>query len=476
MNNQRIKLRWIIPVMLAVSSCKLPSVVETPANPGLPSNYTIPGDTNSSAEVKWRTFFNDPVLVQLIDTAINNNPEALIALQEIEIARSHIRAQKGKLFPSISAGIGAGFDKSARYTAEGAGNASTDITPGVEVPEPIGDYYGGFQAGWEADVWGKLRNYSKAAYAKYLGSVEGRNFVMTNLVAEVADTYYELLALDQQLEIVQKNIKLSEDELEIVRVQKEASKVTELAVKQFEAQVYNSKSKATEIKQEIQETENRLNYLLGKYTTTIPRNAEVFSNGVPQQVTAGLPSQLLNNRPDIRQAEMEMAAAKCEVKAAKAEFLPSFEIRAGIGYRAFKTSYLFDTPESVIYNLAGDLVAPLINRSAIKAEFNAAKAAQLQAMYEYQKAVLNAYAEVATEMNRMQNLQTVYDMKSQEVSTRMKAVDISRDLFNAARADYLEVLIAQQEALESQLEQVETKKMQFITSVHLYKALGGGWK
>ena len=476
MNTQRNKLRWIIPVMLTVSSCKLPSVVENPVNPGLPSNYAISADTNSSAEVKWKTFFNDPVLVQLIDSAINNNPEALIALQDIEIARSHIRAQKGRLFPAVTAGIGAGIDKSARYTAEGAGNASTDITPGVEVPEPINDYYGGFQAGWEADIWGKLRNYSKAAYAKYLGTVEGRNFVMTNLVAEVADTYYELLALDQQLDIVKKNIKLSEDELEVIKVQKEASKVTELAVKQFEAQVYNSQGKAAEIKQQIQETENRLNYLLGRYTQTIPRNAAAFNSNTPLQVTAGLPSQLLNNRPDIRQAEMEMAAAKCQVNAAKAEFLPSLEIRAGIGYRAFKTSYLFDTPESVIYNLAGDLVAPLVNRSAIKAEFNAAKAEQLQAMYEYQKSVLKAYAEVATEMNRMQNLQIVYDKKSQEVATRLKAVDISKDLFNAARADYLEVLIAQQEALASQLEQVETKKMQFITSVQLYKALGGGWK
>jgi NodT family efflux transporter outer membrane factor (OMF) lipoprotein len=432
-------------------------------------------DSSNSADIKWKDFFSDADLVALIDTALKNNLELLTTLQDIEIARNDVRAKRGLLFPTVNGAAGYSFEKVGRYTSQGAGDASAEITPGELVPEHLNDYFLGLQTSWEVDIWGKLRNSKKAALSKYLGTIEGKNFVVTNLVAEIANSYYELLALDNQLEIVRQTIKLQQDALEIVKVQKQASAVTELAVKQFEAQVLNSQSMEFDILQKITENENRINFLLGRYPQPIIRNKSTFTAQLPQ-IKGGIPSQLLRNRPDIKQAELELVAAKCDVKAAKAEFYPSLDITGLLGFQAFKTGYLFTTPQSLAYNIVGDLVAPLINRSAIQAEFNKAKAYQIQAMYEYQKAVLNGYVEVSNELSNMNNLSKSYDLKSKAVETLTTSIDISNDLFKSARANYLEVLTTQREALESRLELVEMRKQQYNAVTNVYKALGGGWR
>lgn len=194
-----------------------------------------------------------------------------------------------------------------------------------------------------------------------------------------------------------------------------------------------------------------------------------------QQIQVRIPSQLLVNRPDIKQAELELFATKCDVKAAQAEFYPSFTISDGIGFNAFKTSYLFTTPESLIYNLVSDLTAPLINRNAIKAEFNKANAIQIQAMYDYQKSILNAYVEVSNELSNIQNLEQFYILKGKEVQALSTAIEVSADLFKSARVDYFEVLMTQRDALESKLELIETKKNQFNAITNVYRALGGRW-
>jgi outer membrane protein TolC len=299
---------------------------------------------------------------------------------------------------------------------------------------------------------------------------------VTNLVAEVANSYYELLALDNQLAIVRQNIELQKNALEIVKIQKEAARVTELAVQKFEAEVLGSRSLEFEILQKIKETENRINFLLGRYPQEIPRDKSSLLGLLPQSVYTGIPSQLLANRPDIKQAELELSAAKLDVKVARAEFYPSFGISAAIGFQAFKPSYLFKTPESLLYSLAGDIVGPLINRNGIRAEFNSANARQLQAMYNYERTILNAYLEVATQLSNISNLEKSYDLKSKQVDALARSIDISNDLFKSARADYLEVLMTQRDALESRLELISTKKEQLIAVINIYKELGGGWK
>jgi NodT family efflux transporter outer membrane factor (OMF) lipoprotein len=335
--------------------------------------------------------------------------------------------------------------------------------------------YFGLKTSWEIDIWGKLRSAKKAAFAKYLSTIEGKNFVLTNLVAEVANSYYELLSYDNQLEIIQQNIQLQKEQLAIAKVQKEAAVVTELAVKQFEAQVYNSQSLEYEVMQKIAENENKINFLLGRYPQKIIRNKSNLLLPLPNNIQTGIPSQLLSNRPDIRQAEMELLSTKWELKAAQLAFKPSLSLSNTIGIQAFKPSLLLKMPESIIYSLMGEMAGPIINRKAITAEFKNANANQIEALYHYQKASLNGYTEVYNELSNIHNLAKKFDYKAKEVDVLKKSIDIANDLFKSARANYLEVLTAQRDALAAKLEMIEVKKQQFISVTNIYKALGGGW-
>ena len=474
-------LRKYAPFLIGIlyifqTSCKLPIPAQMPTLKSVPNAYNNATDTTNSAQMNWRDFFNDKNLIALIDTAIRNNPEVLMTLQDIEMAHNKVQMRHGALRPSVMAGGGLGVEKVGRYTSQGAGDASAEITPGNIVPEILTDISGGIRASWEIDVWGKLRAAKSAALTKYLGSFEGRNFVMTNLIAEVANSYYELLAFDNQLDIIRQTIQLQTNQLEVVKVQKEAAVVTELAVKQFEAQILNSQSMEYEILQSIIETENKLNFLLGRYPQPIVRDKETLTAQLPNRIKQGIPSQLLKNRPDIRQAELEIIAAKWDVKVAQLEFYPSLSVSGALGLQSFSPRYLYKLPESLASSLIGDMAGPIINKNAIMAEFKTANALQIQAMYEYQKTILNAFFEVTTELARIDNLEKHYEYKAKEVEVQTKSIDIANDLFKAARANYLEVLNTQREALDSKLELVELKKRQFNTVTNVYRALGGGWK
>lgn len=475
MFKQKIYLGLGLIGLFTVTSCKVPTVVQKTENKEVPVSYENSVDTLNSGKIQWKSYFTDPNLSSLIDTALARNQELQITLQEIEISRNEIRLKQANLLPTVGVRAGAGIEKVGRYTSQGAGDASTEITPGREVPDPLPDFLLGVYGNWEVDIWHKLHNAKKAAVSRYLASVEGKNFVVTNLVAEIANSYYELLALDAQLAIVKKNIELQNNALEVVKAQKEASRATELAVRKFEAEVLNSQSLQFDIQQKITETENKVNFLLGRYPQPITRSLANFTDMVPANVHAGIPSQLLANRPDVKQAELALTAAKLDVKAARAEFYPSLGISASIGLNAFDPGYLVKFPESVLYSLAGELVGPLINRNGIKAEYASANARQIQAVYNYERTILNAYMEVANQMSSISNTQKSFDVKSKQVEQLTHSIDISNDLFRAARADYLEVLMTQRDALEAKLELVETKKQQMTAAVNIYQALGGGW-
>ena len=184
--------------------------VESPAIKSIPKQYADVLDTTDIGNIQWRNYFSDPYLVDLIDTAIQNNPELYITLQDIEIARNKIMMKDGQLLPLVSVGGGLGLEKVGRYTSSGAGDASTEITPGKKVPDNLTDINMGLAASWEADIWGKLHNAKKTAFTEYLASKEGENFVLTNLVSEIANNYYELLALDNELEIIRQSIRLQD--------------------------------------------------------------------------------------------------------------------------------------------------------------------------------------------------------------------------------------------------------------------------
>lgn len=464
-------------VGLGLWGCKTPQAATGfDSKAKLPTAYEKVSDSVNSGLTPWRQFFTDEKLTALIETALQNNQDLMITMQEIEVAKSEILYKKGKLAPSVTAGVGAGVDKVGRYTSQGAGDAATDIRPGQKMPEALSDLSLGLTAKWEVDVWGKLRNGKEAAVKRYLGTVEGKNFILSNLISEVASSYYELLALDNQLDLTQQYIELQKKALEVVKVQKLAARGTELAVKKFEAELLKSQSMEFTIRQDIIEKENRINALLGRYPQPIARSTSQFLTMLPATVKSGIPSQLLSNRPDIKEAELELEAAKLDVKVARAEFYPSLDISASLGLNAFKPSYLLEMPESLMFSLLGDVAAPLINKSAIKAEFNTANARQLQALYEYDKRIVNAYLEVANQMAKIGNIQKVYEFKVDEAKALTESVGIANELFKASRADYLEVLMTQRDAMDARLEVVEAKQKQLNAVVEIYKSLGGGWQ
>ena len=461
--------------VLFLSSC-IPALKVREVRKNTPGSFAGSTDSTDAANAKWQQFYTDPNLRSLIDTALANNQELNIMLQEIAVAQSEVRARKGEYLPFVDFGAAVGVDKVGEYTRNGAVEHNLDIKEETKFPEPLPDFMIGARASWELDVWRKLRNAKQAALMRYLGTVEGKNFMVTNLVAEVANSYYELMALDNQLEILRSNIAIQQDALGIVRLEKQAAKVTELAVRRFEAEVLKNRSMLFEIQQRIVETENHINFLVGRYPQPVARNSAAFAGLVPDTIYAGLPSQLLNYRPDIRQAELELAAAKLDVKSAKANFYPSVRLTAGVGLNAFDASLLTETPASLLYNVAGDLMAPLVNRNAIKATYIGANARQLQAVYDYEQTVLNAYVEVVNQLSNIRNLRSSYDLRAQQVEALSSSITISTNLFRSARADYMEVLLTQRDALESRFELVETRKQQMNAMVNVYQALGGGWR
>jgi NodT family efflux transporter outer membrane factor (OMF) lipoprotein len=414
-------------------------------------------------------------LIGLIDTALNSNWDVLAAYQRIQMAQSDVLFNSGALKPFVDAGLTISQRKFGLYTMDGAGNISTYMEPEKIVPIHLPDYYPGIHASWEADIFGKLRNRKRAAANLYLASVEGRNFVVTNLIADIANNYYGLMALDNKLSILNETIVLQEEAYEMVKVQKDAGTVNALAVKQFEAQLLNSKSLSVEVRQQIIELESQINFLLGRYPQHIIRDSLQTIN-LPSQINSGLPTQLLSNRSDIRQAEFELEAANADVKAARAAFYPSLNFNGSIGFQAYKTSLLFQTPESYAYSLIGSLAAPIFNRSAIKAEFRMANARKLDALYNFQKSVVNAYMEVYNTVAGLSSLDEIYSLKTAESKALTESVETSSELFKTGRADYIEVLLAQQKALQSRLELVNVRNRQLSATVDLYRALGGGWR
>ncbi|WP_276167589.1 TolC family protein [Zobellia alginiliquefaciens] len=472
---RHIKIVVSLCVVVVLHSC-VPTKTVREADTTVPDQYEgATGDSSNTASVKWRDYFKDEHLSSLIEIALQNNQELNIVLQEIAVAQSEVKEKKGEYLPFVNLQAGSGLEKVGRYTSQGASDANNDIRPGEEFPEPLGDFLLEARANWEIDIWHKLRNAKKAAVMRYLSSVEGRNFMVTNLISEIANSYYELLALDNQMAIVQQNIGIQSNALKIVKIQKAAAKVNELAVKKFEAEVFHTKSLQFEIQQEIVQKENEINFLLGRYPQPIARDYDGFETLVPETVHLGLPSELLANRPDVKQAELDLLAAKLDVKVAKARFYPSLGLSVGIGFQSFKSQYLLDTPESLIYSVFGELTAPLINRNAIKAAYTGVSAKQLQAVYTYEQTILNAYVEVVNQLAKIDNFEKSYDLRSKEVDALTASIDISNRLFRSARADYMEVLLTQRDALEARVELVETKQKQMNAVVNVYRALGGGW-
>lgn len=469
----------LIYLTTLTTGCSNYKAVTLSSNLRLPDTFNAVKDTGSVAHLPIATFFTDSFLVKLIDTAIKANPDILSALQRIEIADANLKYRGGALLPAVNLNANAGLEKFGDYTMNGVGNYDTNLSPNIDknqhIPNPTADYFLGLKSSWEVDLWGKLRNQKKAAYNRFLASQNGYKMVVTSLAAQIATAYYQLEALDYELKLIRKNIVLQNHALEIVKIQKLGGRATELAVQQFLAQLKRTQSMEFETMQQITETENLLNFLTGRFGQPIPRDTSISKVALPYAVNAGVPSKLLLNRPDIKEAELELKAMNADIKAARAAFFPSLTLTPYVGFNAFAASLLFN-PASFTYGLIGGITAPLFNRKQIKADYQRTVAEGKQAVYNYQKTILSGFMEVMNSLKGIENYRNYFNLKQQEVQALSNAVSVSNDLYLVGRANYLEVITAQRNVLDAELELANTRRNIFIASVNLYRSVGGGWK
>jgi outer membrane protein, multidrug efflux system len=460
-------------VLYSVPGCKIPELCRPDPGKAMPDTFNGEMSLENSACIDLHEFFNDQMLTSLIDTALVDNQELKILAQDIRIANNEVYARRGAYFPFLTFGARAGADKVGDYTREGAVESNL-LANGKAFPKPLPDFLVATNLSWEVDIWKKLRNARSAAALRYLGTRDGRNYVVTRLVSDIAEEYYDLLSMDKRLETLDKTIEIQEKSLEIAKVKKENGKGTELAVQRFQAEVRKNQSEKLIIAQEIVEAENRINFLAGRFPQLVERSKVDFINLNLHSLSVGVPAQLLQNRGDIRQAERELAAAGLEVAVARARFYPSLNISAGVGYRAFDGGFLFSTPASLVYNAFGDVVAPLINRNAIQAAYMDANAEQLQAVYLYQRTVLDAFTEVINYLSKVDKYGQSIALKKQQLESLEASVESATQLFQKARAEYVEVLLAQRDLQDARVVVIETKRQQLTAIVNAYQALGGG--
>ncbi len=468
----RMRATFLMLVIVMATGCvpKPRMGMARPANRTMPDSFTGMSDTQNSGLIAWRDFFKDAQLVALVDAALQHNQELNIAIQETVVANAEVMARRGEYLPKVGFGVIPGNERVGKFTSQGQSDERSGIGPNLQ------KYEFGLYASWEIDVWGRLRNLANAASRRYLASIEGRNFMVTRLVAEIASNYYELLALDRQLQVVTDNIALQERSLELARAQFQAGRATSVAPTRFEANLRDMQSSQYAIQQRIVETENQLNFLAGRFPQRIERASTNFLDNQPAAMAVGVPAELLANRPDVRQAELELAAAGLDVEAARKAYYPSIGIESVVGYQSFDVTKLVNTPDSLLFGLVGRAFVPLLNRKGITADYFSANSREMQAVLRYERAVLIAFVEVSNRVSLTRNLSQGYGLKQQQVDRLAQSVDISTELFNLNRADYLEVLTARRELLEAQQDLVEMKQQQMVATVTLYQALGGGWR
>jgi multidrug efflux system outer membrane protein len=447
-----------------------------PENFFLPASFSGPTGLENSAPVAPMEFFDDPYLIGLINQSLVGNQQLKILAEDIQIANNEILRRRGAYLPFLSFGSSAGLDKLSTYTPAGSDLGQIVAPQGGNFPNPLPDFLVAGNISWQLDIWRQLRNARDAQGLRYLGTIDGRNYVVTRVVAELAEKYYELMALDKQLETLDQTIALQEQSLEIAKARKLAARDTELAVQRFEAEVRKNQSQKLIIRQNIVEAENRINFLAGRFPQAVERLSPQFIDLRLSPLAVGVPSQLLQNRPDIRQAERELQAAGIDILVARANFYPKVFISANVGYEAFNAKYLIRSPESLMYGVAGNLVAPVINRSAIKADYFNANAKQLQALYDYQRTVLNAFTEVVNRISKVQNYSESIEIKKTQLASLETAVEVAGNLFQNARVEYIDVLFAQRDRNEARMVLIDTKKEQLSAIVNAYQALGGGWQ
>ncbi|RKS98104.1 efflux transporter outer membrane subunit [Chryseobacterium defluvii] len=455
-------------ILGAISSCAVRKEYERPksvVDEKLFRTDMLPKDSANIANVSWKEIFTDPILQGHISKALDNNLDIRIALQSISSAEAYLKQSKAAYQPTLSVGPNYTFQTQSLNTQFGQIIGERRYVNQFDITASLG---------WEADLWGKLKSQEKAQLATYLGTVAAHKAVKSDLVASIASAYYQLLTLDSQKRIIQETIGVREKNLETTKALKEAGTVTEVAVQQSEALVYNAKSLLIDIDTQIQLLENTISLLMGEPSHTIERTT-LESQKLPLNVDLGYPAQLLANRPDVMRAEYNLMNAFELTNAAKAQFYPTLKITGSGGVQSVDIDHLFSV-NSLFASVVGGLAQPILNRRQIKTNYEVSLANQETAYLNFRKTVLTAGKEVSDAIRVFSVQDSFIELKRKELESYKKSVNYSQELVNYGMANYLEVLNASVNSLNAELNISNAEYNKMKAAVELYQALGGGWK
>ena len=425
----------------------------------------LPKDSLSMANLSWKEIFTDAVLQKHIAKALENNLDIRMALQNIASAEAYLKQSKAAYQPTISVGPDYSFNTSSLNTQFGQIVGERRYINQFDITANLG---------WELDLWGKLKGQEKAQYAAYLSSVAAHQNVKSNLVASIATAYYQLLAFDEQKKIFSNTIEIRKKNLETTKALKEAGIVSEVAVQQSEALVYNAEASLVTLDIQIQMLENTISLLMGEPSHEIERTS-LSTQNFALNTDLGYPSALLANRPDVKQAEFNLINAFELTNAAKAQFYPSLRITGSTGVQSVDIDKLF-SGNSVFANVLVGLAQPILNKRQIRTNYEVSLANQERAYLNFRKTILNAGNEVSDAL-KMYNAQDQFiAFKKKELSAYDKSVEFSQELVNYGMANYLEVLNANVNKLNAEINIANAQYTKLQAGVELYRALGGGWR
>ncbi|MEO8533203.1 MAG: TolC family protein [Flavobacterium sp.] len=466
------KIVMVVILIITFISCNVSKDIETPKD-AIPENFrgaSVSKDTASIGDLEWKNFFTEKDIVALIDSAVSLNNDLQIAQKNIEIAQYRFSQSKWGNVPQVNLFVNASTS-----------NPSDNSFTGKNLSQALGqkhidDYSAGASLSWEADIWGKIKNQKKGAFASYLQSEEVKKALQTTIVANVSKGYYNLLMLDAQLEIAKKNVQLNDSTTNIIKLKFDAGQVTSLAIQQSEAQKLTAAQLVPLLEQNIAIQENALSVLTGSFPNSKRRSIVLSAIEVKNNAAIGIPSSLVSRRPDVKSAELALKAANANVGITKADLYPALRITAQGGLNSFETSNWFNIPASLFGTVAGGLTQPLLNNKKVRTQYNIAVAEREKAVLTFRQSVLVAVSEVSDALVKVEKLQQQQTFLQERVKTLQQAIKNSNLLFKNGMAEYLEVITAQANLLQSELELADLKREQLSANTELYRALGGGWR
>ena len=457
----------ILVVALTLQSCFVAQDYvrpELPVSDALYRTDNLPTDSVSIADVSWKTLFTDQYLQQYIEEGLQNNMDVRIAIQQMVAAQAYAKQGKAGYLPSVSVGTNWTHQELSKNTQFGAFLTDTS-TDQFDVTANLS---------WEADIWGKIRSNKRATQAAYLQSVAGHQAVKTQLISSIANTYYNLLALDAQLQVTKQTIATRKTSVETIKALKEAGQVTQVAVDQNVAQYNSAQALQVDIETAIFKTENTLSILLGKSAQHFERS-NLDIQKIEENLKLGVPATLLSNRPDVMSAEYNLIQSFELTNVAKSNLYPSLKLTASGGLQSLEIDKLFNA-NSIFANIVGGLTQPLFNKRALKTQKEVAIAQQEQALLQFKKTLLIAGSEVSNALFSYEAETKKFQFRENEVEALRTAEANSEELLNNGYATYLDLLTARQSALSAELNIIDSKLQQLVSIVDLYEALGGGWR